>query len=255
MHPFGSALCAGPAMDRQILRDLFDRTVDAGSRLGLDADLLAQLSVIRAKLPDDRIGAQGQLQEWLEDWDAAAPEQQHRHVSHLYGVYPGSQINLRDTPELAAAAKVTLNTRGDKSTGWATAWRLCLWARLCDGERAHSILLGLLGPERTYPNMFDAHPPFQIDGNFGGSAGILEMLVQDWGGELSLLPALPAAWPRGSVNGLRARGNLLVDLHWEKSRPVRLIIKGAPRQPVRVRDREFVRDVTLDESGGYSFTA
>jgi alpha-L-fucosidase 2 len=255
MHPFGSAVCAGPAMDRQILRDLFDRTVDAGRRLGEGGDLLAQFAAARARLPADRIGKAGQFQEWLEDWDVEAPEQDHRHVSHLYAVYPSDQVNVRDTPELAEAARVTLNTRGDKSTGWATAWRLCLWARLADAERAHSILLGLLGPERTYPNMFDAHPPFQIDGNFGGTAGIISMLLQDWGGELSLLPALPKAWSTGSIVGARARGNLLVDLHWQDARPTKLLIRGAPGQQVRIRSAGKLREVTLDGSGGYSFTA
>jgi alpha-L-fucosidase 2 len=255
MHPFGSAVCAGPAMDRQILRDLFDRTVDAGKRLGEDAGLLRQFAAARARLPADRIGKEGQFQEWLEDWDVEAPEQDHRHVSHLYAVYPSEQVNVRDTPELAEAARVTLNTRGDKSTGWATAWRLCLWARLADAERAHSILLGLLGPERTYPNMFDAHPPFQIDGNFGGTAGIISMLLQDWGGELSLLPALPKAWPTGSIVGARARGNLLVDLHWRDGKPTKLLIRGAPGQQVRIRSAGAVRDITLDGSGGYAFTA
>ena len=254
-HPFGTSVCAGPAMDRQILRDLFDRTVDAGNRLGEDADLLRQFAAARARLPADRIGKVGQLQEWLEDWDTEAPEQQHRHVSHLYAVYPSDQINVRDTPDLAYAARTTLDVRGDKSTGWATAWRLCLRARLGEAERAHSILLGLLGPERTYPNMFDAHPPFQIDGNFGGTAGIIAMLLQDWGGELMLLPALPKDWPEGSIKGARARGNLLVDLHWRDGRPAKLIVKGAPGQAVRIRHGGSVRDVTLDGSGGYSFTA
>jgi alpha-L-fucosidase 2 len=255
MHPFGSAVCAGPAMDRQILRDLFDRTIDAGRRLGEGGDLLAQFAAARARLPADRIGKAGQFQEWLEDWDVEAPEQDHRHVSHLYAVYPSDQVNVRDTPELAEAARVTLNTRGDKSTGWATAWRLCLWARLADAERAHSILLGLLGPERTYPNMFDAHPPFQIDGNFGGTAGIISMLLQDWGGELSLLPALPKAWSTGSIVGARARGKLLVDLHWQDARPTKLLIRGAPGQQVRIRSAGKLSEVTLDGSGGYSFTA
>jgi alpha-L-fucosidase 2 len=254
-HPFGSSVCAGPAMDRQILRDLFDRTVDAGNRLGVDADLLTQFAEARARLPADRIGKAGQLQEWLEDWDTEAPEQQHRHVSHLYAVYPSDQINVRDTPELADAAKVTLDTRGDKSTGWATAWRLCLWARLGNGERAHSILRGLLGPERTYPNMFDAHPPFQIDGNFGGTAGILSMLLQDWGGELTLLPALPKEWPEGSLVGARARGNLLVDLHWRDGKPAKLLIKGPPGQPVRIRHSGAIQEITLNSSGAYAFSA
>ena len=254
MHPFGSAVCAGPAMDRQILRDLFTRTIDAGRRLGVDEELQRQLADARDNLPEDRIGAQGQLQEWLEDWDAAAPEPQHRHVSHLYAVYPSDQINTRDTPELAQAARVTLETRGDISTGWATAWRICLRARLGEGERAHGILNGLLGPKRTYPNMFDAHPPFQIDGNFGGATGILEMLLQDWGGELRLLPALPAAWPTGSLKGARARGGLLVDIDWDRGVATRLRLQGSPGQTLHLRRANLLDRITLNERGNFSAT-
>ena len=251
-HPFGSSLCAGPAMDRQILRDLFDRTIDAGKRLGQDGELLGQFAATRARLAPDRIGKLGQFQEWLEDWDVDAPEQNHRHVSHLYAIYPSQQVNVRDNPDFVAAAKVTLNTRGDKSTGWATAWRLCLWARMGEAERAHSILLGLLGPDRTYPNMFDSHPPFQIDGNFGGGAGIMEMLLQSWGGEILLLPALPKAWPTGSIKGIRARGGLVVDLHWRDGRPEKLLIKGPPGETVRIRHAGKVREVKLNPAGVYS---
>jgi alpha-L-fucosidase 2 len=209
-------------MDRQILRDLFDRTLRAHAELKVDDPAFEQaLRKARARLPADLIGAQGQLQEWLEDWDAQAPEQTNSHASHLYAVYPSEQINRRDTPALVAAAKKALNTRGDHATGWAMAWRLVLWARLGDAERAHSILLGLLGPARTYPNMFDAHPPFQIDGNFGGAAGILEMIVQSWGGEVHLLPALPGAWPSGELRGVRVRGGIELDIAWSQGRPTR----------------------------------
>jgi alpha-L-fucosidase 2 len=251
-HPYGAALCAGPAMDRQILRDLFDRTLGVGKRLGKDPELLAQIAAAGARLVPDRIGKLGQLQEWLEDWDADAPEQQHRHVSHLYAVYPSEQLNVRDTPNFIRAAKVSLNHRGDRSTGWATAWRLALWARMGEAERAHAILLGLLGPERTYPNMFDAHPPFQIDGNFGGTAGILEMLVQSWGGELRLLPALPKAWPDGRVRGIRARGGLILDMDWNGSALRRLQIKGPPRAPVTLMAHGWTRGITLDARGGFT---
>jgi alpha-L-fucosidase 2 len=249
-HHAGVAVCAGPAMDRQIVRDLFAWTLAAHATLrDPDADFRKTVEAKRAGLAPDRIGAQGQLQEWLDDWDAQAPEQHHRHVSHLYAVYPSGQINVRDTPDLIAAAKVSLNTRGDMSTGWATAWRLALWARMGEGEHAYGILRGLLAPERTYPNMFDAHPPFQIDGNFGGAAGILEMLVQSWGGEIRILPALPRAWPEGFVHGVRARDGIEVDLDWAGSRATRLALRGKPGQAVKVRIGERLVTLKLDASG------
>ncbi|USX14010.1 glycoside hydrolase family 95 protein [Oxalobacteraceae bacterium OTU3CAMAD1] len=249
-HHNGVATCAGPAMDRQIVRDLFGWTLKAHALLkDGDGAFATTLETMRARLPADRIGAQGQLQEWLEDWDAGAPEQQHRHVSHLYAVYPSEQINLRDTPELIAAAKVTLNRRGDRSTGWATAWRLALWTRMGEGERAYSILQGLLGPERTYPNMFDSHPPFQIDGNFGGAAAILDMLVQSWGGEIHILAALPKAWPEGALRGVRAKGGVELDLDWADGKMKRLRLRGKPHDKVRVRYRDRLIQVVLDKKG------
>jgi alpha-L-fucosidase 2 len=249
-HRDGVAVCAGPAMDRQIVRDLFAWALAAHDKLrDPDADFRKAVEAKRARLAPDRIGAQGQLQEWLDDWDAQAPDQHHRHVSHLYAVYPSEQINVRDTPDLIAAAKTSLNTRGDMSTGWATAWRLALWARMGDGEHAYGILRGLLAPERTYPNMFDAHPPFQIDGNFGGAAGILEMLVQSWGGEIRILPALPRAWPDGLVHGLRARGGIEVDLDWAGGRATRVQLRGKPGQAAKVRIGERLVTVKLDALG------
>jgi alpha-L-fucosidase 2 len=248
-HP-DVTICAGPAMDRQILRDLFANTLQAHALLKeADADFAATLAGLRARLPKDRIGAQGQLQEWLDDWDALAPEQQHRHVSHLYGVYPSGQINVRDTPELIAAAKTTLNTRGDLSTGWATAWRICLWARMGEGERAYSVLKGLISPLRSYPNLFDAHPPFQIDGNFGGSAGILEMIVQSWGGEVHILPALPKAWADGRVDGLRVRGGAELSLAWQGGELKSLALKGPPGREFKFRYRDTLKTLRLDSDG------
>jgi alpha-L-fucosidase 2 len=244
---------AGPAMDSEILRDLFSECIESSELLGLDADFRAQLVAARAKLSPNQIGAQGQLQEWMEDWDAIAPEQQHRHVSHLYALYPSNQIDPRTTPQFAAAAKKTLETRGDISTGWAIAWRLNLWTRLRDGDRAHSILRVLLGPERTYPNLFDGHPPFQIDGNLGGAAGIAEMLLQSHTGEIELLPALPKAWPTGSVRGLRARGGFEVDVAWKDGRLTHAELRSAKGGVAHVRYGNDVKDAHVPAHGKWEW--
>ncbi len=223
--PTEVSVCMGPTMDSQIVRELYGNVAAAADILGIDKTYADSLRADMAQLPPDRLGPDGRLMEWLEPYDEVDPH--HRHVSHLYGLHPGNQISAIRTPELAEACRLTLDRRGDAGTGWSRAWKVNFWARLGDGNRAYRLLHALLAPAYTrenprkhgpgtFPNLFCSHPPFQMDGNWGGAAGIGEMLLQSQDGFINPLPALPDAWPEGSIRGFRVRGGDTVDMNWSR---------------------------------------
>jgi alpha-L-fucosidase 2 len=253
-----SALVAGATMDNQLLFDLFTKTIRAAKLLKKDNTEIAGYQKILDRLAPMQIGKLGQVQEWMEDWDS--PTDQNRHISHLYGLYPSNQISPYSSPELFDASRVTLKYRGDVSTGWSMGWKVNFWARLLDGNHANKLItdqLTLLDPSRggsrgggTYPNMFDAHPPFQIDGNFGCTSGITEMLLQTQDGAIHLLPALPDVWKKGSITGIRAYGGFEVDIKWDNGEVESAKIKSALGGNCRLRSYVALKGKGLVEAKG-----
>ena len=249
-----AALSAGATMDRALVWDLFTNTIEASTTLDVDVAFRERVAQARAKLIPYQVGSRGQLQEWAKDFPEQDP--QHRHFSHLFGVYPGREITAEGTPVIHAAARRSMELRGDLATGWSMAWKINFWARMQDGDHAFLLLGNLLKPvwsQQTnytggggvYPNLFDAHPPFQIDGNFGATAGIAEMLLQSHAGEVHVLPALPSAWRAGRVRGLRARGGVEVDIEWKDGAATQVWLTSRTARAVRLRHGSTVTSHAL----------
>ena len=250
----GVSMCAGPTMDNTIIGELFDIAIACAEKFGVDAELAAEWKDARAQLPPIKIGKYGQIMEWQEDYEEVEPG--HRHISQLYGLYPAAAITMDKTPELVEAGRVSLRRRlenGGGHTGWSRAWVLCFFARLCEGNSAYETLLNLYS-HGTYRNLFDYHPPalFQIDGNFGGAAGILELLLQSHEEVIRVLPALPDKWENGSLNGCFARGGFRVSATWQKGKITSLSVYSVLGNPLRI---SFAgKEIKMDTVAGEKYT-
>jgi alpha-L-fucosidase 2 len=269
-------ICEGATMEKSIVRDLLSNTAQAAAALGIDDDFRKKVESTRDRIRQPQVGKHGQIMEWGGDWDN--PKDQHRHVSHLFALHPGHEITVNGTPALAEAAKVTLKHRGDDGTGWALAWKINFWARLLDGDHALKLMANQLrhtkelktvmqGAGGTYPNLFDAHPPFQIDGNFGFVSGVNELLLQSQERYIDpkspdedryvidLLPALPSDWKLGAIRGLRARGGFELDLAWDNG----VLKKATVTSPLggtgKIRYRGKTVDLKLEPGETASFDA
>ncbi len=261
---YKGATLYGAFADIAMIKELFIDLLKSMEVLGIEDDFKSKIEQSLNRLRPYKVGAKGNLQEWYHDWEDAEPT--HRHQSHLYGLHPGRHITVTENPELAAAAKRTLEIKGDETTGWSKGWRINLWARLGDGDHAYKMYRELLryvkpdairpkneGHGGTYPNLFDAHPPFQIDGNFGGTAAVAEMLVQSDENQITLLPALPKAWETGSVKGLKARGGFELDLNWEKGKLTSVTVYSKPGTETTLAYEGKLKKVSLTDSKSMTF--
>lgn len=252
--PEHGGISTGAYMDLEIAWDIFNNCIKACDALGDDQEFKTRLIAAKDKLLPLKIGKWGQLQEWKEDVDD--PANKHRHVSHLYALHPGNQINTIDTPDLVNAAKVSLNARGDDGTGWSIGWKINFWARLRDGDRSHKLLrramqlttdagVNMMDGGGVYSNLLSTHPPFQLDGNMGATAGMAEMLLQSHAGVVELLPALPKTWATGSIKGLKARGNITVDMEWANGELLYAELRSPQDKEVLVKYGDLEKTILL----------
>jgi alpha-L-fucosidase 2 len=255
--PEQGGLVAGPTMDHQIIRTLFKNVMAASEILKTDTTLRRTLHEKYRQIAPNKIGQYGQLQEWMQDIDDTTNK--HRHISHLWGMFPGNEINWEDNPALMKAARQSLLYRGDVATGWSLAWKINCWARFKEGEHVFKMIKMLLSPTKndagSYPNLFDAHPPFQIDGNFGAAAGIGEMLLQSHTKYIDILPALPGALPNGIVKGICARGGFVIDMKWENGELENVTVTSKAGMPLLLRYKGKEKNMLTVKNGVYKFDA